>query len=1807
MTWSRGPPPATRAAGAAVSILPVETDKQIVEQQDSYAPGDTVVYRLTMQVPSGDTRAIRFTDFLPLPVLQADDVDLMFSSDANDCPGSAGLCLGPDDTLDLTPGSISADTDLNAIIIDWPDIDTEDLQTLQVDLHATVTDDPFADDLFLTNILLVETANTRGETTTDTGPVAIQVRAPVLEIDKAITTTGGEGSISDGNLAGADAGDKVTYAITLENTGGAPAFNVTVTDPPPKDLNGCAIDSVTVGGSSRTSSGDLFTGSLEIDGQVDDGQTAVITYTCTLSDDVTPRQELDNEAEATWASQTGATPFPAIRDDARVTVTSPGLVKTSTSVDPGPSAGGVVPGDVVTYQLTVTLREGETPNLVVADSLPDDFAFVTGSVSVDSSSFAGSTVTSPTVEDSDPQNPEFDFGAVNVDSTDGTTNNTFDVTYEATVLGDAANSAPDSEQPRQNTATLNFEGAQPGAVSDSHTVQFREPVLAISKSFTPSEDLVAGQPVTITLELENTGTAPAFDLGVEDVLNDGDTGVINDLLDLTTVSEGDTPTGFAFGYNSANGVLNYTTADASTSLAPEDDPLEFTFTATVRDDVVTGSVYSNTVAAEGFSQSDDSNGDRRKTESADTATVNVADATVAKALVETSEGFTDGTDVAVGETFTYNIQFDLPPGVTRAVTLADVITNGFDGVSLVEAELERSSTDLEASNDLSGINSANAGDAVAVTLAEDGNAFTLSLGDVTNNDLSSDQTYTLTVTLQVDNVAANNQGRELRDRGRIYFEDVAGTERNVQSGERAVNVVLPEVGVDKSISPASPAAGDTVTYTLIITNTGETTGFDWTFEDELPPELESPQTPTIGTGTTGANVNASFTGNSLDGTIDELAPGENVELSYEATVDESTPFRTQITNDAGATTTSLPSGSDNVANQRTGNGDAANDLFGNDTASLMTASPTLSKALIDGQDRYSIGDIVHYRIEVSVPVGTTDDFVIADDPPEGLTFLDQEPNEATLDLDGVNSNGSGLSFNEGDNTLVVDLGEVTAAEASTVTIDYYMQVDNVGGNQNDVVLANEAVASFQDPVDSSLTIDLGPESVAITIGEPELNVTKSIPSGGVNLQAGDEVDWRIEFENTGTTTAWQTDLADILPDGAGPLDSSAITVSIQSGDIRNAEGDLVSNDDVQTQTTNVDNDTVFLEGLEVPAGAVLRVDFTTRLEDDVIFGDTLINEAIATFASQPDGNSEDDRVRDAADAPGGLNDYQASGSTSLTIASDLEIDKTVDRNEATIGEEVMFTIRLSLITGVTENVFVSDTLPDGLAYVSHNISVGHMGIAFGNPDYADRLGSGQEVAFDLGDVSNPPSSGTDDNFVDIEVTARIENTEDNQNGDVLSNGEDGTVWVEYGEDPDAPVRLEFDSDPADEDAISGIPVEIVEPLLDVTKTAAPGEQALGNEVVFTVNLEHASGSAADAFDLLVADQLPPGLTYVEDSASLPSGSVSEDGPNLEFQFSTLELGQDREFTYRATVSSAAAVDSEQTNDLELTWSSLPDSTGGEDNGRTGADGPDGDLNNYAREDDATVTVTADAFLYPVKTVGLFNDVAGNGQVDPGDTLEYTIVLENQGQDAAGVVFTDPLPANTTYVPGSLTATQGSTDDSADPLVVNIGDLDSDDSVTITLRARVDDPLPAGVIISNQGSVDSDQTVPTPTDADGNPDNGFQPTDVPVGGTPGGQPGSNLQFTKNYALTEDNVDPAGTINDGDEVTYTLVIANTGQETLTNVDFADMVPAGPTGMDVTDITTTQGTAPAASNDIRIDDIGAIAPGDSVLISITGGREG
>jgi uncharacterized repeat protein (TIGR01451 family) len=188
------------------------------------------------------------------------------------------------------------------------------------------------------------------------------------------------------------------------------------------------------------------------------------------------------------------------------------------------------------------------------------------------------------------------------------------------------------------------------------------------------------------------------------------------------------------------------------------------------------------------------------------------------------------------------------------------------------------------------------------------------------------------------------------------------------------------------------------------------------------------------------------------------------------------------------------------------------------------------------------------------------------------------------------------------------------------------------------------------------------------------------------------------------------------------------------------------------------------------------------------------------------------------------------------------------------------------------------------------------------------------------------------------------------------------------------------------------------------------------------------------------------------------------------------------------------------------------------------------------------------------------------------------------------VFTDPMPANTTYVAASATTSTGSI--AATPLLVtaSIGPMAAGATATVTFRTTVNAGVAPGTVLSNQGTVDSDQTVPTLTDNDGDPANGLNPTTIPVNGVPA------LTLVKAQSFPADaNLD--GALNAGEQIQYTLVVTSTGTAAALNVLLTDAVPANTTLLTATTtVGTVVGVAPVTV------DIGALAVGATATVTIT-----
>jgi len=722
-------------SGASVSIVPVTIGKQVVNVQTFYEPGDPVIYRLTMQIPSGDTRAIRFEDFLPLPVLQVGDVDPDFSLNAADCPTSAGLCRGPDDTLGLTPDNITFDTAQNAVFIDWPDVSSTAAETIQVDLHTTVTDDPFADGLFLTNILLAQTQNTPGQTALDTGPVAIQVGAPELVMSKGVLATDGDGTIApapgelpvDGDIFDVEAGDEITFRLTIENVGSAEAFEVTLFDEVPTGLSACgAPDVLNDDGVALGFSGSLFDladplvlteplpGRIDGTGPPFGAETALVDFTCTVAASVQPEQVFTNFANGAYTSQPGGPEFPGIEDEAMLALDTVAPAKSLVASSESHTSDAASPpraaiGEIVRYRLATRLPQGSVPDFRVRDLLPaglqfiDDstatVAFVDNGGGISSSTFSGAGLSvsgsapdvSPTFVLPDSAiaggpfgsgtDPEFLLGDL-VNADDDIDDEFAVIEFNALVLNIDGNSAGSN---RDNRYRVFSGGSQIGADSGIQSVRVVEPVVDIEKSASPTSG-EAGTTIGFAVDLSTqsgTNRADAFDVQIADTVPGGlalDTGSI----------------ALAFGADcGAPSVVDNSganTIEIGIDRLPAGCDATLRYDATLQLGVVPGSVLDNTASLV-FSSLPGAGSDPNPTGSvtpgatgdtdgerpgggSNPASVTIDSVVNAKSLVASTEPHTSGNDLAVGEIATYRLAVELPQGTSPAFAVVDTLETG---------------------------------------------------------------------------------------------------------------------------------------------------------------------------------------------------------------------------------------------------------------------------------------------------------------------------------------------------------------------------------------------------------------------------------------------------------------------------------------------------------------------------------------------------------------------------------------------------------------------------------------------------------------------------------------------------------------------------------------------------------------------------------------------------------------------------------------------------------------------------------------------------------------------------------------------------------------------------------------------------------------------------------------------------------------------------------------------------------------------------------------------------------------------------
>ena len=270
---------------ATKSIYAIDGDTNyIANNNTALTPGETVTYRIKLDLSSADAENLIITDFLPLPILTATTVtaNTFAAVPSGTVPVAGSASFGPDHTLHnatLVRDNGSAFNGIPTIIpngtnntvqFDFGTFDDNGAasgpQVIDILFTVAANDEPFGNGLFLTNQALVGIGSTNGSTDAITEIVQIEVEEPELVLKKGIVSTNAgsstfnpgtvgpagvvfddpddssspfSGTISstglltnpiDSNMTGADKGDLVKFAVVVENIGKQSAFDLLLND-----------------------------------------------------------------------------------------------------------------------------------------------------------------------------------------------------------------------------------------------------------------------------------------------------------------------------------------------------------------------------------------------------------------------------------------------------------------------------------------------------------------------------------------------------------------------------------------------------------------------------------------------------------------------------------------------------------------------------------------------------------------------------------------------------------------------------------------------------------------------------------------------------------------------------------------------------------------------------------------------------------------------------------------------------------------------------------------------------------------------------------------------------------------------------------------------------------------------------------------------------------------------------------------------------------------------------------------------------------------------------------------------------------------------------------------------------------------------------------------------------------------------------------------------------------------------------------------------------------------------------------------
>ena len=951
-----------------------------------------------------------------------------------------------------------------------------------------------------------------------------------------------------------------------------------------------------------------------------------------------------------------------------------------------------------------------------------------------------------------------------------------------------------------------------------------------------------------------------------------------------------------------------------------------------------------------------------------------------------------------------------------------------------------------------------------------------------------------------------------------------------------------------------PSAGDELLYRVVIQNMGYAQATSVVFSDTVDGNTS------LVIGSVATSLGAVTTGNGAGDAgvavnVGSLSGGGSATVS----------FRVRIANP-------LPTGVTRVANQglvssaqlppvRTD--DPQTPVVGDPTQTPVTAAPALAatksaRLLVDadGNGKPSPGDTLLYQVALRNTGNMAATGVVFNDIPDSNTALVVGSVQT-----GIGSVTTGN--NVGDTNVSVNAGVIPVDAVANISFRVTIKKPLAAGVRQ---VANQGVAQSNGlpelVTDDPATPAGSDPTVTPVIEAPALAASKTarlvVDADGNGVPSpGDTLLYQVSVANRGNAAATGVVFSDM------PGANTTLIV----GSVQASPGTVV--------TGNVTGDVAVQVNIgALPSGESASISFRARVVNPLPAGVTRVsNQGFVSSNQLPTIPTDDPQTPAAADPT--TRPVVSTPVLTVDKAAILAVD--ADRNGVpSQGDTLLYRVTIAnLGNTAASGVVFTDTPGANTALVNGSVRTGAGTVTSGN-------GAGQtRVAVIIGVL---PAGAS----VDVSFRVRINNP--------LPTGVTAVANQGLACSAQLPCVLSNDPDTLAEGDPTVTPVTLA-PVLKAQKSDAVlvdadrnGMPSAGDILLYRVTLVNDGNAAATS--VLFDDAPDSNTALIVGSVQTTAGTVAKGNTAgdtaVRVAVGTLPGGSSAEVTFRVRIANPLPAGVTQVaNQGVVNGNQLP---------AVSTDDP-----RTAIPDDPTVTpVIAAPALSAVKRVALFTDVSGDGVPSPGDTLLYQVSIANDGNaSATGVVFYDTPDPNAPLVVGSVQATAGTVitgnGTGHTQVSVIIGPLAAGETVNISFRVRISNPLPAGVThVANQGVVHSNEMPTVFTDDPGTP-LPADPTATPVAVAP------RLSASKRATLAVD-ADGNGSPSSGDTLLYQITLVNGGGAAANGVVFDD-VPGAYTNLVVGSVQASLGSVTsgntAGNTSVRVS-VGAIPPGGAVNIS-------